>query len=39
MNIDPKEFRVRAGQSVALKKWPTRVKPFYKSSDHYQKLL
>jgi PPK2 family polyphosphate:nucleotide phosphotransferase len=39
MKIEPKEFRVREGEKVRLKKWPTKVKPFYKSKEHYQKLL
>jgi PPK2 family polyphosphate:nucleotide phosphotransferase len=39
MNIDVKDFRVPAGKKVNLKKWPTMVKPFYKSKKQYQKLL
>ena len=39
MNIESKNFRVREGEKVRLKKWPTKVKPFYKSKEHYQKLL
>jgi PPK2 family polyphosphate:nucleotide phosphotransferase len=39
MKIESKAFRVREGEKVKLKKWPTRVKPFYKSKEHYQKLL
>ena len=39
MKIEPKSFRVREGEKVRLKKWPTKVKPFYKSKEHYQKLL
>jgi PPK2 family polyphosphate:nucleotide phosphotransferase len=39
MKIDPKDFRVREGEKVNLKKWPTRVAPAYKSKDQYQKLL
>jgi PPK2 family polyphosphate:nucleotide phosphotransferase len=39
MKIETKEFRVREGEKVRLKKWPTKVKPFYKSKEHYQKLL
>jgi PPK2 family polyphosphate:nucleotide phosphotransferase len=37
--IDPKTFRVKAGKNVDLKKWPTRVKPFYKSKKRYKKRL
>jgi PPK2 family polyphosphate:nucleotide phosphotransferase len=39
MTIHSKEFRVRAGEKVKLKDWPTMVKPFYKSKVQYQKLL
>ena len=39
MKINSKEFRVREGCEVNLKKWPTRMKPVYKSKDHYKKLL
>jgi PPK2 family polyphosphate:nucleotide phosphotransferase len=39
MKIEPKSFRVHEGEKVRLKKWPTKVKPFYKSKEHYQKLL
>jgi hypothetical protein len=39
MKIGFKDYRVRAGDRVKLKKWPTRVKPVYGSKDHYQELL
>ena len=39
MKIDSKEFRVREGDTVRLKKWPTKVNPFYKSKKQYQKML
>jgi len=39
MKIEFKDYRVRAGDRVKLKKWPTRVKPVYDSKDHYQELL
>jgi len=39
MKIEPQKFRVREGEKVNLKKWPTRIKPFYKSKEHYQKIL
>ena len=39
MKIESKKFRVREGEKVKLKKWPTKVKPFYHSKEHYQKLL
>ncbi len=39
MKIDPGDFRVPAGQTVELDKWPTAVKPFYKSKKQYKKFL
>jgi len=39
MKIESKDFRVRHGDKVKLKKWPTIVKPFCKSKKDYQKLL
>ncbi len=39
MKINSKEFRVRPGEKVNLKEWPTIVKPFCKSKKRYQKLL
>jgi PPK2 family polyphosphate:nucleotide phosphotransferase len=39
MKIEPDQFRVREGKHVNLKKWPTRVKSFYKSKEHYQEIL
>jgi PPK2 family polyphosphate:nucleotide phosphotransferase len=39
MNINSKNFRVRAGEKVKLKKWPTRIKPSYKSKEQYQAIL
>jgi PPK2 family polyphosphate:nucleotide phosphotransferase len=39
MKIDVKEFRVSTAQSVRLKKWPTGIKPLYKSDKHYKELL
>ena len=39
MKITSKQFRVREGEKVDLKKWPTLVKPAYKSKDQYQELL
>jgi PPK2 family polyphosphate:nucleotide phosphotransferase len=39
MIIDSKEFRVREGRKVDLKKWPTKIDPVYKSKDQYQRLL
>jgi PPK2 family polyphosphate:nucleotide phosphotransferase len=39
MKMNSKDFRVREGDKVNLKKWPTLVDPAYKSKDQYQKLL
>src|SRR5580658_5612828 len=39
MKIDSKDFRVRQGEKVKLKEWPTIVKPFFKSKKRYQELL
>jgi PPK2 family polyphosphate:nucleotide phosphotransferase len=39
MTIDSKDFRVPAREKVNLKKWPTHVKPVYKSKKEYTKLL
>jgi PPK2 family polyphosphate:nucleotide phosphotransferase len=39
MQIKSKQFRVRAGDDVNLRKWPTRVEAFYKSKEQYQELL
>jgi len=39
MKISSKDFRVREGDHVNLRKWRTNVKPVYKSKEHYQKLL
>jgi PPK2 family polyphosphate:nucleotide phosphotransferase len=39
MKISSNDFRVREGDDVDLRKWPTTVKPVYKSKKHYKKLL
>ena len=39
MKINSKDFRVPPGKSVDLKKWPTLVKPVYKSKKQYKQLL
>ena len=39
MKINSKNFRVREGEEVDLEKWPTVIKPVYKSKEQYQKLL
>src|ERR1700684_1974980 len=39
MKINSKDFRVREGDEVDLRKWPTKVEPVYKSKEHYQELL
>ena len=37
--IKSKDFRVPAGKKVNLEKWPTRIRPVYKSTKQYKKLL
>jgi PPK2 family polyphosphate:nucleotide phosphotransferase len=39
MKINSKDFRVREGDEVRLRKWPTNVAPVYKSKQHYKELL
>src|SRR5664279_2807975 len=39
MKISSKDFSVREGHEVNLRKWPTTIAPVYKSKEHYQKLL
>jgi len=39
MKIKSKNFRVQEGEQVDLKKWPTRVKPAYKSKKEYKNYL
>ena len=39
MKINPKDFRVAPRKTVKLEKWPTRVKPVYKSKKAYGRLL
>jgi len=39
MKINPKDFQVMEGQRVQLKKYPTTIKPFYKSKDQYKEIL
>ena len=39
MRIDSKDFRVRPGEKVKLREWPTIVGPFCKSKKQYQELL
>src|SRR5208282_5663994 len=36
---NPKDFRVREGDEVDLRKWPTTLEPVYESKEHYHKLL
>ena len=39
MKINFKHFSVRSGEHVKLKQWPTRIKPFYESREHYKEIL
>jgi PPK2 family polyphosphate:nucleotide phosphotransferase len=38
-SIESSDFRVAAGRSVNLKKWPTLCEPVYKSTKDYQEIL
>jgi PPK2 family polyphosphate:nucleotide phosphotransferase len=39
MKIESKDFRVKEGEGISLKKYPTIVSPVYKSKEEYKKLL
>jgi len=39
MKINSEDFRVPEGKKFHIGKWPTRVKPFYKSKEDYQNML
>ena len=39
MTINYKNFRVREGEDVNLRKWPTKIDPVYASKEQYTKLL
>jgi polyphosphate kinase 2 (PPK2 family) len=39
MKMRTKDFRVRAGDAVDLKKWPTLIAPVYDSKREYRELL
>jgi PPK2 family polyphosphate:nucleotide phosphotransferase len=39
MKINSKNFSVRSKEKVQLKKWPTKIKPFFKSKKRYHKIL
>jgi PPK2 family polyphosphate:nucleotide phosphotransferase len=39
IKIKSNDFRVREGDDVNLKKWPTLIDPVYKSKKHYTELL
>lgn len=39
MKINSKKFRVKEDEKIDLKKWPTIIKPIYKSNNEYQKIL
>ena len=39
MKIDSDDFRVREGKNVVLKKWPTKVKTYYKTDRELKKIL
>ena len=39
MKIDIKQFRAKPGGRIKLDKWPTRVKPVYKTKKQYRSML
>ncbi len=39
MKIDPRDYQVKEGKDVELKKWPTRIKPICDSKEAYQEAL
>ena len=39
MKIHPRDFLVRPGKSIKLKKWPTNVLPIYRSKEQYRQIL
>jgi PPK2 family polyphosphate:nucleotide phosphotransferase len=39
MKIDVSDYRVKEDSKVGLDVWPTEVKPYYRSKDHYEELL
>ncbi len=39
MNLDSKVFRVPPGKKLNLSKWPTAIKPLYRTKQDYKRLL
>ena len=39
MKVNIKDFLVEEGEQVELRKWPTHMKPVYRSTEHYLELL
>ena len=39
MKINSDDFRISQGDSVNLKKWPTKIAPVHKSKEHYHEIL
>ena len=39
MKSSVKEFRVKAGEDIDLKQWPTKIDPLYETKAEYRKLL
>src|SRR5271165_6945398 len=39
MKFSSKDFRVREGEEVDLREWPTTAEPVYRSREHYGKIL
>ncbi|HEY3853122.1 MAG TPA: ADP-polyphosphate phosphotransferase [Verrucomicrobiae bacterium] len=39
MKIKSKDFRTQRGSKIKLKRWPTRVEPYFGSKDAYEEML
>ena len=39
MKIEPDDFKVAGNKKIDLKKWPTRIDPYYQSKDDYKQRL
>jgi len=39
MKINIKDFQVKESKKIDLKKWPTKINPFYKSKSEYKEII
>jgi PPK2 family polyphosphate:nucleotide phosphotransferase len=39
LKLDSEDFRIKPGKKFRIGKWPTRVKPFYRSEEDYRRML